>query len=191
MQTTIYLNNNIKFFKDNKYMLRIITFDNKKHDYFEFSSFYEAPIKYKKNIYLSAEHYYQSEKYNYNNELAQYYRKLIIVADSSKKASLLGRQKKFIYDWPVNKKYPELGTVKENVDKYKNTVKKVDNWDKIKYKIMYKITKEKFKQYPKLKKLLLSTGNKSIVENTTGIWGMKNNQLGNILMTLRDKFNKK
>ena len=63
------------------------------------------------------------------------------------------------------------------------------DWNKVKSNILLKGLKEKFKD-DKLKELLLSTGNKVLVENSVGIWGMKNNKLGNTLMKLRDLLKK-
>ena len=37
-----------------------------------------------------------------------------------------------------------------------------------------------------MKKILLSTNNKVLVENSVGRWGMKNNKLGEYLMKVRD-----
>lgn len=177
--------------------LNIITFDNNTHKYFEFSNYYPQELKIKvKNklngkdeeiIFNSIEQYYQSEKYNTNNSLSQLYRHLIIEANTPKKAHMIGKQKKFIYDWTINDK--SKLTVKGVIDKYKGKIKIRDDWDKVKSDILMKGLKEKFKDI-KLKRLLLSTGSKVIVENSIGIWGMKNNKLGDSLMKIRDKLMK-
>lgn len=174
--------------------MRYITFDNKKHKYFEFSNYYpfnfELTIKnnYTKKKELikfnSIIQYYFSEKYNDNNYINQKYRNYILKADTPKKAFLLGKIRKYIYNWPLNNK--SKLTIYDIVDKYKNKVHKRINWKKIKLNILLKGLKIKF-NIPKFKELLLSTGDKSIIENTMGIWSFKNNLLGNCLMVIRDK----
>lgn len=68
------------------------------------------------------------------------------------------------------------------------------DWDKIKIRCMYEICMCKFMQNPELCRLLLSTGNRRLVEeNTWGdtFWGTVNgygeNHLGKILMDIRAK----
>lgn len=172
--------------------MNVITFDNIKHKYFEFSNYY--PIKFTLTIknnktkkdetitFNSIEQYYQSEKYNSNNTTSQTYRAFILQANTPKKAHMIGKQKKFIYDWPVNN--DEKITVKKVIDKYKGIVKERSDWKSVKDKVLMKGLREKFKD-KQLKDLLLSTGNKVLVENSIGIWGMKDNKLGNALMKLR------
>lgn len=69
-----------------------------------------------------------------------------------------------------------------------------DDWEEIKYDIMFKGLEQKFSN-DKLKKLLLSTGDKQIIEWTwwgDKIWGMCSktntgaNALGKLLMKLRE-----
>lgn len=176
---------------------RIISFDNKTHKYFEFSNYYPINLiitiknnltKKNENItFNSIEQYYQSEKYNDNNKTNQKYRKFILEANTPKKAHMLGKRKKFIYDFPLNDN--NKLTIKKIIDTYKDKVKVRKDWDKIKNKILMKGLKEKFKD-EKLKNLLLSTNNLILVENSVGIWGMKNNKLGASLMMLRDELKK-
>lgn len=176
---------------------RIISFDNDKHKYFEFSNFYpmELKINVKNNLtnktetifFNSVEQFYQSEKFNNSNRTNQKYRKLIISANTPKKAHMLGKRKKFIYDWPLNTN--SKLTIKKIIDTYKDKVKVRNDWNKIKNSILMKGLKAKFED-DELKKLLLSTNNLVLVENSIGIWGMKNNKLGNALMKLRDELKK-
>lgn len=173
--------------------MNIISFDNAKHKFFELSNYY--PIKFTLTIknnktkkdevltFNSIEQYYQSEKYNSSNTISQIYRSFILQANTPKKAHMIGKQKKFIYDWPVND--DEKITVKKVIDKYKGIVKIRSDWKSVKDKVLMKGLKEKFKD-KYLKDLLLSTNNKVLVENSIGIWGMKNNKLGEALMKLRD-----
>ena len=67
-------------------------------------------------------------------------------------------------------------------DPYTGT--KID-WKEVKNKILLKGLKKKFND-DKMKKILLSTNNKVLVENSVGRWGMKNNKLGECLMKVRD-----
>ena len=74
-------------------------------------------------------------------------------------------------------------------------------WDTIKYEIMIKVCYAKFSQNLSLKKILLSTNEEMLIEDTTGwhdnLWGncdcpkCKNiigqNLLGHALMTVREK----
>lgn len=176
---------------------RIISFDNDKHKYFEFSNFYPITLqmtiknnltKKNENIkFNSIEQYYQSEKFNDNNKTNQKYRSFILNANTPKKAHMLGKRKKFIYDWPLNEN--NKLTIKKIIDTYKNKVNVRSDWDKIKNNILLKGLNEKFKD-KKLKDLLLSTGNLVLVENSIGVWGMKNNKLGNALMNIRSKLKK-
>ncbi|WP_231374028.1 NADAR family protein [Aureivirga marina] len=68
------------------------------------------------------------------------------------------------------------------------------NWDKIKDNIMYEVVFAKFSQHEELKKLLLSTESKKIIEHTENdsYWGdggngLGKNKLGKILMKVREK----
>ena len=68
------------------------------------------------------------------------------------------------------------------------------NWDKIKDNIMYEGLKAKFTQHADLKELLLSTGNKVLIEHTENdnYWGdggngKGKNRLGKLLMKIRSE----
>lgn len=54
-------------------------------------------------------------------------------------------------------------------------VKLRPDWEEIKYEEMVNVLRAKFNQYPSLQRLLLSTGNEELVEDTTGwhdnVWG--------------------
>ena len=82
-------------------------------------------------------------------------------------------------------------------------IKLRDDWEAVKYGYMVDVLYHKFTQNPSLGKILISTGNEYIEENTTGwhdnIWGNCNcdrcknikgqNLLGKALMEVRDKLN--
>lgn len=71
------------------------------------------------------------------------------------------------------------------------------DWENVKDDIMREALLAKFEQHPKLKSLLLSTGNAELVEHTKndsywadGGGGTGKNRLGQLLMELRAKFRK-
>ena len=68
------------------------------------------------------------------------------------------------------------------------------DWEEVKDEVMYKAILKKFQTHPKLKELLLSTGDEEIVENAPGdyYWGCGKdgsgqNKLGQILMSVRQE----
>ena len=70
-----------------------------------------------------------------------------------------------------------------------------EDWDDVKYHIMYSIVKAKFEQNPDIKEKLLSTGTAYLEETNTWhdtIWGVCDgkglNWLGKIVMAVRDEF---
>lgn len=74
-------------------------------------------------------------------------------------------------------------------DKYK------DNWDGIKLEVMKGILKAKVKQHPYVKKKLLESGNKELIENSwrDDYWGWGANKdgqnyLGKLWMEVREEF---
>ena len=83
----------------------------------------------------------------------------------------------------------------EYVRTYKSAVR--SDWAKVKDSVMFKACMAKFEQHPKLKELLLSTGDRTLVEHTTkdSYWGdggdgTGRNQLGITLMKVRDHLKK-
>eukprot|EP01016_Furgasonia_blochmanni_P048249 TRINITY_DN7160_c0_g1_i1.p1 TRINITY_DN7160_c0_g1~~TRINITY_DN7160_c0_g1_i1.p1 ORF type:complete len:193 (-),score=12.08 TRINITY_DN7160_c0_g1_i1:367-945(-) len=71
------------------------------------------------------------------------------------------------------------------------------DWEEAKDDVMLRCCKEKFRQHPGLRKLLLSTGDAKLVEHTKkdrywgdGGDGSGRNQLGKTLMLIRDELNK-
>lgn len=75
------------------------------------------------------------------------------------------------------------------------TVELRNDWDEVKVEVMYMVLSAKFGQCDVLKKWLLETGDEEIVENNSWgdtFWGVCNgkgrNQLGNLLMALREEY---
>ncbi|CAF1187321.1 unnamed protein product [Adineta steineri] len=90
-----------------------------------------------------------------------------------------------------------LATPREAFD-YVRTYKSLrrSDWENVKDDIMFKACLAKFQQHPKLKELLLSTGDRTLIEHTKNdsYWGdggdgTGRNQLGITLMKVRDYLN--
>lgn len=147
-----------------------IRFWGYKSNYFEFTNFYRAPIIIEDIKYPTSEHYYQSMKFKDYPEL----QKKIVNTEKARDVYLFVKKKE----------------CQEKINK---------DWNKMKLDVMRKAVLEKFRQHPKLKKLLLDTDNKIIVENSPNdnFWGVggfgkpfikgENNWLGVILMEVREK----
>lgn len=172
--------------------------------YYEFSNFYE--IKEDKHYKLiidgkswkSTEHYYQSEKFRGSeaSPASIEYANLIADADTANKAYLLAKQKKlggYTTKWRLKAKSPIFlaDLIKSHIEK-KVTLR--SDWDLIKDNVMMKALKAKFEQNLHLLELLMSTKNKTLVENTRRdkYWGDGGdgtglNKLGKMLMIIRDK----
>lgn len=117
-------------------------------------------------IEISGEYYPTVEHYYQSQKfLDKIYQKRIQTCQSPKKASELGKNK---------------------------TIPMVENWDEKKLDVMYNALTVKFNSYPDLKKLLLSTQNNLLIENSPydNFWGIGRtgiglNFLGTILMRVR------
>jgi len=69
--------------------------NNKNDDYYEFSNFYEKSINIDGIVYNSNEHYFQSQKFNYQDaskNTKEYFKKILLV-DSPYKATDMGIQR--------------------------------------------------------------------------------------------------
>jgi ribA/ribD-fused uncharacterized protein len=105
---------------------------------------------------------------------------------------------KFISDETHFQNVLKLATPREAfnyVRTYKSSVR--SDWAHVKDDIMFKACMAKFQQHPKLKELLLSTNDRTLVEHTTNdsYWGdggdgTGRNQLGITLMKVRDYLQK-
>lgn len=124
------------------------------------SNFWPVSVEYHGITYPSAEHAYQASKALHSRDAAK-----IALAATAGAAKLLGR-----------------------------VVELRPGWDAEKVRIMYEILYAKFTQNKELRDRLVNTGNRPLVEgNTWGdtFWGMCDgqgqNQLGRLLMSLRDE----
>lgn len=88
-----------------------------------------------------------------------------------------------------------LNVSQSEAKKMGRSVKLREDWNTVKFQIMYDIVKSKFLHHPDLRAKLLATGDAMLIEgNDWGdkIWGQVNgvgeNNMGKILMRLRDEF---
>lgn len=146
-----------------------IRFWGKGSKYFEFTNFYIRPVKIDNEIWLTTEHYYQASKFINHSEIMQEIKGIKLARDVYTLANI----------------------------KYKSKVR--PDWNDVKVNVMRKAVYEKFSQNNDLKKLLLSTGDAILIENSPydSFWGVgsfggkyivdQNNWLGKILMEVREK----
>lgn len=110
------------------------------------SNFYRCNISWQGNIFISSEHLYMARKALFFNDAESF--KAILKSPTPFKAKKLGR-------------------------KVKNFSQ--EKWDEVKLDIMTEVCYEKFSQNLDLKKELLNTANKKLVESSPydHIWGIK------------------
>ncbi len=132
-------------------------------DFGEFSNFAPFPIRVIGKRWPTSEHYFQSQKF-----LDEEHQEAIRQAKSPMIAARMGRSRKR----PLRK-----------------------DWESVKVQIMREAVAAKFTQHEDLRELLLSTGDAKLVEHTAkdSYWGdggdgSGKNQLGLILMEVRDRF---
>ncbi|GLT18969.1 GTP cyclohydrolase-2 [Vibrio zhanjiangensis] len=126
------------------------------------SNFFYAPIRIHGELWKTSEHYYQAQKFT-DSEII----KKIQHCDSPDVAFSLSRQ-------------------------YSQNVR--EDWQKVRLDIMRFVVEEKFKQNPSLAFQLIETGDVEITEHShkDNFWGdggngQGENQLGKILMAIREK----
>lgn len=184
-------NSPILFYQKNtKDTVETLTINGKKYvtNYFEFSNFYplDPPVKIDSKEYPTTEHYYQSMKFLSEEPTKDQieYAEEIRKCSSPLHAFYLGRKY-------VNPQYTQRNSIQPILNKYKS-VRMREDWNEIKNNCMRKAVYQKFYQNEKLKELLLSTGNRKLVEHTPrdkwwadGGDGSGKNMLGIILMEVR------
>jgi ribA/ribD-fused uncharacterized protein len=167
-----------------------IEFYEKNKPFYEFSNFYSVQVTFNGITYPTSEHAYQAAKFLPNTPEEREYIDIISKANTPGIALILANQKNVGgYKWrtdlnPIIQKYLNLG------------VKMRPDWDDVKIRIMALVVHDKFMYNERLKKLLVSTGERSIAEHThrdkfwaDGADGSGKNWLGRILMALRDVIN--
>lgn len=146
--------------------------------------------------YCCAEVAYQAQKFfRPDDPLSMEYYNLFQYADSPQKGKEMGsltlgyRSDK----WYLSKEHKELGLLHDVIKKYKKLGVNIrPDWEEVKEDVMLAILKKKFSD-PYMKQLLLSTGDKMLVENSPydSYWGSANNgknRLGYLLMKVRSEF---
>ena len=121
--------------------------------------------------WLTSESYYQAQKFDDSQPEGAKIKNVILKANSPEKASQIGRLKQ--------RERPDL-------------VRK--DWNSIKSHVMERVLRAKFAQHRSAQSLLLSTGQKRLVEDSPvdNVWGSGRNNdgenlLGKALMKLRDE----
>lgn len=134
-------------------------------DWYCLNNFSAHAVKYKGVLYQSAEHAYQCQKFNDKR-----IKKLVKKASSP----LLAKE-----------------IANKNKDKFRA------DWHQIKVNILKEIVWAKIGQHDEVRKVLLDTVNKELIENSPidSFWGWGKdhkgeNQMGKILMDLRNKLRK-
>ena len=150
-------------------MTNEIRFWGKRTKYYEFTNFYPINVLIDNQVWPSTEHYYQATKFHKYPEII-----------------------KEIKSTPQPFQVYKLAN-----GKYKNNIR--EDWNDVKLDTMRTCVDAKFNQNNDLKLLLLSTGNKILIENSPydSFWGVggfgnefilnQNNWLGCVLMETRDQ----
>lgn len=168
---------------------RWIRFYDPKAEYFEFSNFYKhkKPIIIDGEKYKTTEHYFQAQKYADDIGRNLEYMKLIKDQNTGGQAKMLANPIKKTR-WAWEEKLKELREEYQD-DIHFDPVK----WNSIRDDIMLKALIAKFSQDEHCKKVLLSTGDAILCENTKrdAYWGNGSNphtigRLGELLMEVRN-----
>jgi GTP cyclohydrolase II len=155
---------------------KVIFYNDVMGQYESLGSFYETSFVYRDVTWRSAEHAYQAMKFFYSvgkeiDEAIFTHYKSIVNAPNAIDARRLGKLRivPIRYDWNIAKRY---GRVKDE--------------------IMFEIVLEKVKQNQGILNLLMSTGEKTLIQGNTNepYWGVGgdghgNNMLGRIYMIIR------
>jgi len=171
-----------------------VRFYDPKAEYFEFSNFYKhkKPIVIDGERYKTTEHYFQAQKYADDIGKNLEYMNLIKGQNTAGQAKMLANPiKKARWAWEK-----DLKVLREEYedDIHFNPVK----WDSVRDEVMRKALIAKFSQDEHCKKVLLSTGDAILCEDTRRdpYWGSGGNpkrvgRLGELLMDVRTKLTHK
>jgi len=156
-----------------------------------FSNFYPCNIEYQGKIYPTSEHLFQALKYMYKGasktslELAE----MIRQQTTPYKAKILAGKPRINNSRKWIKEISEiiLGKINEGASLR-------DNWDDIRYYVMYEVVSVKFRQNKELYEILKNTKGKYLCEKSPydyfwgiGKTGKGKNYLGKILIRVRDE----
>ena len=166
--------------------MNTIEFYDPKGDHGYMSNYYPSPFLLHGIVWPTVEHFFQCSKFMHENEPSRAYAVHILQASTPNKARVLGMMKRGggfkwrtdlndIIDWGVA-----------------SGAHIRSNWDHDRVAFMYEGVKAKFTQNESLKKLLLSTGDRFLVEHSKdSFWGdglgSGTNCLGTILETVRNE----
>lgn len=132
----------------------------------EFSNFAAYPIRVDGKRWPTSEHYFQAQKFARAKDASKHVEAIRTVR-SPMVAARMGRDRKR----PLRR-----------------------DWESVKDQVMMKALRAKFEQHADLRALLLSTGERELVEHTVNdrYWadggdGSGKNKLGRLLMQLRDE----
>ena len=139
-----------------------IKFYNRGEPYYEFTNFYEVIVVIDDTHWPTTEHYFQAQKFVGTPIL-----ETIRMLSRPREAFDMSRDPRYAH-WRRN------------------------DWEEVKEDVMYKALQAKFSQNDDLRKLLLGTGKKKLIEHSPydGYWGdggdgSGKNRLGELLMRLR------
>lgn len=180
-----------------------IKFYSEKDEYGFLSNFFLDNIIIDGKVFPTVEHYFQSKKYNYTgcSEDSLKHSEVIRISKTPYIAKLLASSPDKVLSQPPRYKWMEechkiLKEVKEkniDIDPEWDIINKASGFRK-KDTVMFNALYEKFKS-PLLNKLLLSTGNKVLIEHTNrdSYWGdggdgSGKNMLGKLLMSIRQEY---
>jgi N-glycosidase YbiA len=165
-----------------------IRFYDPKAEYFEFSNFYKhkKPIVIDGEHYKTTEHYFQAQKYADDIGKNLEYMKLIKDQNTGGQAKMLANPiKKARWAWELK--------LKELREEYEGGIHfDPVKWNSIREDVMHKALIAKFSQDEHCKKILLSTGDAILCEDTKRdpFWGSGGDpnrvgKLGELLMEVR------
>ena len=150
----------------------------------ELSNFYPSPIRIDGIHYPTVEHYYQSQKFHHDAQ----YMEVIRTASTPNKAKILARQQVCLrglaYTWQI-----DLDKI-IRLHQKRGVVVRADWGNEVKEEVMYVGLMAKFTQHPRLAEMLISTGDRPLVETSPydSYWGGKGrgqNRLGHLLQRVR------
>lgn len=171
-------------------------YNDPKNPFFPLSNYYMMKTKEtlaigkKKTPFKSIEHYFQFRKFSKNHK--DYAREIRNVKTAHQSRLLASKGRIMKRDW---RKQSTTKLIFDNP--IYSDVQIRPDWDVVRDKIMRKAIYQKFKHNQGLRKLLLSTGNKTLIEDSPtdlhygiGKNGNGLNMLGQILMETREKLSK-